>query len=70
MVHRGVKTFSLRIEKAQENAVKIAEWLEQHPKIKWIKYPGLASHPRHELAKKQMRGLLIIINLFKINVFS
>ncbi len=56
MVHRGVKTLSLRIEKAQENAMKIAAWLEQHPKIKWIKYPGLASHPQHELAKKQMRG--------------
>lgn len=56
MVHRGVKTLSLRIEKAQENAMKIAAWLEQHPRIKWIKYPGLASHPQHELAKKQMRG--------------
>ena len=56
MVHRGVKTLSLRIEKAQENAMKIAAWLEQHPKIKWIKYPGLASHPQYELAKKQMRG--------------
>ncbi|GAI52331.1 unnamed protein product, partial [marine sediment metagenome] len=56
MVHRGVKTLSLRIEKAQENAMKIAAWLEQHPKIKWIKYPGLVSHPHHELAKIQMRG--------------
>jgi methionine-gamma-lyase len=56
MVHRGVKTLSLRIEKAQENAKKIAAWLEQHPKIKCVRYPGLKSHPQYELAKKQMRG--------------
>ena len=42
MVHRGVKTLSLRIEKAQENAMKIAAWLEQHPKIKWVKYLTLS----------------------------
>ncbi len=66
MVHRGVKTLSLRIEKAQENAMKIAAWLEQHPKIKWIKYPGLASHPQYELAKKQMRGFGSMMS-FEIN---
>lgn len=56
MVHRGVKTLSLRIEKAQETAAKIASWLEDHPKVDWVKYPGLKSHPQHQLAKKQMRG--------------
>jgi methionine-gamma-lyase len=56
LVLRGVKTLSLRLEKAQQNAVQIAEFLDNHPKVSWIKYPGLASHPQHELAAKQMRG--------------
>jgi methionine-gamma-lyase len=56
MVLRGVKTLSLRIERAQQNAMEIARFLHDHPKIAWIKYPGLLSHPQHELAKKQMRG--------------
>jgi len=56
MVIRGVKTLSLRIDKAQESAMKIAEFLENHPKIEWIKYPGLTSFAQHELAKEQMTG--------------
>jgi methionine-gamma-lyase len=44
------------MERAQENAIKIAEFLENHPKIAWVKYPGLKSHPQHELAKRQMSG--------------
>ena len=56
MVLRGVKTLSLRIERAQQNAEQIAKFLFNHPKVAWIKYPGLDSHPQHELAKKQMRG--------------
>lgn len=56
MVHRGLKTLGLRVEKAQASAIKIAEFLEQHPKVEWVKYPGLKSHPQHELAKKQMNG--------------
>jgi methionine-gamma-lyase len=56
LVLRGIKTLSVRIERAQENAVKVAEFLEQHPKVAWIKYPGLQSHPQFQLAKKQMKG--------------
>lgn len=56
MVLRGVKTLSLRIERAQESAMKIARFLQSHPKVAWIKYPGLESHPQHELAKIQMKG--------------
>ncbi len=56
MVIRGVKTLSIRQERAEENARKVADYLEKHPKIDWIKYPGLASHPQFELAKKQMSG--------------
>ncbi len=56
MVIRGVKTLSLRIDKAQESAIKIAEYLETHPKVEWIKYPGLKSFAQYELAKEQMNG--------------
>jgi methionine-gamma-lyase len=56
LVLRGVKTLSLRMERAQQNAMEIALYLENHPKVAWIKYPGLKSHPQYELAKRQMRG--------------
>ena len=56
MVLRGVKTLSIRMDRAQENAIKVAEFLEKHPKVEWVKYPGLKSHPQYELAKKQMKG--------------
>ena len=56
MVLRGIKTLSLRIERAQQNAQKVAEYLEKHPKIEWVKYPGLKSHPQYDLAQKQMKG--------------
>lgn len=56
MVIRGVRTLALRIERAQENAMKIAKFLQSHPKVAWIKYPGLTSHPQYELAKSQMKG--------------
>jgi methionine-gamma-lyase len=56
MVHRGLKTLGLRIERAQASAMKIAEYLENHPKVEWVKYPGLKSHPQYELAKQQMDG--------------
>ncbi len=62
LVHRGVKTLSIRIEKAQKNAAQIAHWLEEHPLVEWVKYPGLKSHPQHELAKKQMRGFGTMIS--------
>ncbi len=56
MVIRGLKTLGIRIERAQQNAMKIADYLEKHPKIEWIKYPGLKSHPQYELARSQMSG--------------
>lgn len=56
LVLRGLKTLSIRVERAQENAMKIARWLETHPKVEWVRYVGLESHPQHELAKKQMSG--------------
>jgi methionine-gamma-lyase len=56
MVLRGVKTMALRIARAQENALAVADYLEKHPKVAWVKYPGLKSHPQYELAKEQMDG--------------
>jgi methionine-gamma-lyase len=56
MVIRGIKTLGIRVERAQESAMKIAVYLESHPKVDWVMYPGLKSHPQHELAKKQMDG--------------
>ncbi len=56
LVIRGVKTLALRIEKAQENAMKVAEYLEKHQKIAWVKYPGLKSFSQYKLAKEQMSG--------------
>lgn len=56
MVIRGLKTLAIRMEKSQESAHKIAAFLEEHPKVKWVKYPGLKSHPQYDLAQKQMRG--------------
>jgi methionine-gamma-lyase len=53
---RGIKTLSLRVEKSQQNAKRIAEWLEKQPQVAWVRYPGLTSHPQYDLAKKQMRG--------------
>ncbi|MDD8012271.1 MAG: PLP-dependent aspartate aminotransferase family protein [Acidobacteriota bacterium] len=56
MVLRGVKTLAIRMARAQENAVQVADYLEKHPKVAWVKYPGLKSHPQYELAQKQMDG--------------
>jgi cystathionine beta-lyase/cystathionine gamma-synthase len=53
---RGLKTMGLRMERQNLNAMKVAQYLENHPKVKRVYYPGLSSHPQHELAKRQMRG--------------
>lgn len=49
---QGVETLSLRIERHVQNAQAVAEYLEQHPKVSWVKYPGLRSHPDYDLAKR------------------
>lgn len=53
---RGLKTLALRMERHCANAQQIAEWLTAHPRIEKVYYPGLGSHPQHELAKRQMRA--------------
>lgn len=53
---RGVKTLALRIRHHNAAALELAQWLEQHPQVEKVIYPGLVSHPQHELAKRQMSG--------------
>jgi methionine-gamma-lyase len=53
---RGLKTLGIRMDRSQESAIKVADFLEKHPKVEWVKFPGLKSHPQYELAKKQMDG--------------
>ena len=53
---RGLKTLALRMERHGESARQVAEFLENHPKVAQVHYPGLASHPQHSLAQRQMRG--------------
>jgi len=53
---RGLKTLGLRMERHCQNAAAVAAWLEKHPKVARVHYPGLKSHPQHALAKRQMHG--------------
>ena len=55
LILRGIKTLHIRVERACQNAEKIANYLDAHPKISKVYYPGFASHPGHEVAKKQMK---------------
>jgi cystathionine beta-lyase/cystathionine gamma-synthase len=56
LVSRGVKTLAVRMERHNANGIAIAKHLAAHPKVKHVNYPGLPSHPQHELAKRQQRG--------------
>jgi len=64
LVLRGIKTLAIRMERHAGNALKIAQFLESHPKVRRVIYPGLSSHPQHELAKKQMTGFGGIVTFF------
>jgi cystathionine gamma-lyase len=64
MCLRSLKTLAVRMRAHAENAQKIAEFLEKQPQIEKVIYPGLKSHPQHELAKKQMRGFGGMITLY------
>lgn len=56
LVLRGLKTLGIRVERAQQNAMEIARWLEKQPEVAMVRYIGLESHPQHELSKRQMSG--------------
>ena len=56
LLERGLKTFALRMARHNENGQRIAEFLERHPRVEKVYYPGLKSHPSHEIAKRTMKG--------------
>lgn len=56
LVLRGLRTLSMRMERAQHNALRLARWLESREDVSWVSYPGLPSHPQHELMRRQMNG--------------
>ncbi len=64
LVLRGLKTLAVRMKQHEQNALKIAAYLERHAKVDRVVYPGLKSHPQHELAKKQMKGFGGMITFF------
>jgi methionine-gamma-lyase len=56
LVHRGIKTLKLRVEHQTKSALEVAKFLEAHPKVEWVRFPGLESHPQYAIGKKQMSG--------------
>jgi methionine-gamma-lyase len=64
LARRGLKTLGIRIDKAQKNAMEVAKYLENHPKIDRVVYPGLESHPQYELGKRQMHGPGAMLSFF------
>lgn len=56
LLHRGIKTLEVRVIKSTSNAYHLAHWMEKNELVESIIYPGLKSHPQHEVARKQMRG--------------
>jgi methionine-gamma-lyase len=56
LILRGLRTLPLRMEKSQDNAMKLARFLKEHPKVLWVRYPGLPEHPQYDIARRQMDG--------------
>jgi cystathionine gamma-synthase len=56
LLERGIKTLALRVKQQNESALKVAQFLEDHPRVQRVWYPGLASHPDHDVARQQMSG--------------
>lgn len=56
LLSKSMETLAVRVDRHCENALKIAEFLSEHPKVNWVKYPFLKSHPQYELARKQMKA--------------
>lgn len=56
LILQGLETLNLRMERHTENAIKVAEYLKQHAKVKWVNYAGLSDHPQHHLAQKYVKG--------------
>ena len=56
LILRGIQTLALRMERHNSNAMRVAGFLEGHPAVEWVRYPGLESHPQHQVARRQMSG--------------
>jgi cystathionine beta-lyase/cystathionine gamma-synthase len=56
LIMLGMHTYPLRVERQSQSALELARWLEDHPAVEWVRYPGLESHPQHAIARKQMRA--------------
>ena len=63
LVLRGIKTLALRVERSNSNALDLAQWLQGQARVRHVYYPGLTSHPQHELARRQMHGYGGIISI-------
>ncbi|THC44856.1 PLP-dependent aspartate aminotransferase family protein [Massilia sp. Mn16-1_5] len=63
LVLRGIKTLALRVERSNDNALALAQWLEREPKVRKVFYPGLETHPQHALARRQMAGFGGIVSI-------
>lgn len=63
LVQRGLRTLAIRMKEHEKNAIEIAAWLEKHPRVKKVYFPGLKSHPQHELARRQMTGFGAMISI-------
>ncbi|WP_114154266.1 trans-sulfuration enzyme family protein [Chromobacterium haemolyticum] len=64
LVLRGLRTLALRVERHNSNALAVARWLEAQPQVERVLYPGLASHPQHELARRQMQGFGGVVSFY------
>ncbi|WP_028534157.1 trans-sulfuration enzyme family protein [Paludibacterium yongneupense] len=64
LVWRGLRTLALRMERHCANALAVAQWLETHPAVERVLYPGLPSHPQHELARRQMQGFGGVVSFY------
>lgn len=62
LVLRGLRTLALRLERAQASALALAGWLERHPRVERVRYPGLASHPTHAVAKRLLAGFGTVVS--------
>ncbi|KMN79888.1 cystathionine beta-lyase [Chromobacterium sp. LK11] len=64
LVLRGLRTLALRVERHNSNALAVARWLEAQPQVERVLYPGLTSHPQHELARRQMQGFGGVVSFY------
>jgi len=62
LVHRGIKTLAIRMKKHDENGMEVARFLDDHPAVEWVRFPGLESHPNYEVGCKQMTGFGALIS--------